>query len=480
MNGQQNNNESNKDDIKIEYNNGIISIKYTLKSQNSIPPISVQPKVIIEVLKKQEIANIDDIVKTEKNNEITIYYFKTKVEFIGADYQEIKNLTDIPSKYELCKFSQSVIFNLINNFVCVFEDNVQIKFCKFEQDITFSQCVFKKNLTIYNCEFQSNANFGSARFEGNFVSNNVVYHQNVNFHNAFFENTPIFTASSFLNIQLVDFVNVKNHLIEFKQIKDFVKENFLNQTELINEIRDSYRAIKNTLIQQNNLLDASQWHKLELYTKEIELDSKKPNIFSRDGIDKIVLSFYRHTSDHHTDLLKILNNIMMLIALFGIFSLVLVLIATNENPPETLGIVSHIWDFSQVSNIQNQQKIFYVVGQIPASLEWNDYCGCKIWGEISFILGFCAFFILGFLGLLCLQKCVYIYRCVIGLSYLIVLVILAIKPALLLPIFGKLLDESLKVNFPAFTSLSIVYAILMFLLLFSLQKTARKNSIVPS
>ena len=59
--------------------------------------------------------------------------------------------------------------------------------------------------------------------------------------------------------------------------------------------------LKNTLIRQNNLLDASQWHKLELYAKEIELDSKKPSILSRDWIDKWILRFYRHTSDQQTD-----------------------------------------------------------------------------------------------------------------------------------------------------------------------------------
>ena len=50
----------------------------------------------------------------------------------------------------------------------------------------------------------------------------------------------------------------------------------------------------------------------------------------------------------------------------------------------------------------------------------------------------------------------------------------------MLPIFGKLIDESLKIDFPAFTSLSVVYAILMFLLIWSLQKTARKNTIIPN
>nr|WP_251823435.1 hypothetical protein [Campylobacter jejuni] len=38
-----------------------------------------------------------------------------------------------------------------------------------------------------------------------------------------------------------------------------------------NDFRDSFRTFKNALIKDNNLLDASNFHKYELYCKEIEL-----------------------------------------------------------------------------------------------------------------------------------------------------------------------------------------------------------------
>lgn len=39
-----------------------------------------------------------------------------------------------------------------------------------------------------------------------------------------------------------------------------------------NDFRDSFRTFKNALVKDNNLLDASNFHKCELYCKEIELN----------------------------------------------------------------------------------------------------------------------------------------------------------------------------------------------------------------
>ena len=44
---------------------------------------------------------------------------------------------------------------------------------------------------------------------------------------------------------------------------------------IANDYRDSFRLIKNNLLKNNNTLDASQHHKMELYCKEIELESKE-------------------------------------------------------------------------------------------------------------------------------------------------------------------------------------------------------------
>ena len=88
--------------------------------------------------------------------------------------------------------------------------------------------------------------------------------------------------------------------------------------------RDSFRTIKNVLIANNNLLDASAWHKLELYAKEIGLRLPEPESINNQNnkykkrIDLIQLCFYRHTSEHHTDLLKIFSWFIILVGVFAI------------------------------------------------------------------------------------------------------------------------------------------------------------------
>ena len=135
-----------------------------------------------------------------------------------------------------------------------------------------------------------------------------------------------------------------------------------------NNFRDSFRIIKHSLIEIDNNLEASNFHKLELYAKEIELDYiteleryKNKNIslkisnlsewesFARKHMkdstaskikeikiniknykqnndnwknlkhffDFFILTFYRNTSEHHTDFIRILNFTIIMIALFG-------------------------------------------------------------------------------------------------------------------------------------------------------------------
>ncbi|WBR51940.1 MULTISPECIES: hypothetical protein [unclassified Campylobacter] len=85
-----------------------------------------------------------------------------------------------------------------------------------------------------------------------------------------------------------------------------------------NNFRDSFRVIKHSLIETNNNLEASNFHKLELYAKEIELKNKitkEKNI--KDIVEHWQLGIYRNTSEHHTNLIRILNFTIAMIALFG-------------------------------------------------------------------------------------------------------------------------------------------------------------------
>ncbi|MBF7049082.1 hypothetical protein IY889_04950 [Campylobacter volucris] len=65
-------------------------------------------------------------------------------------------------------------------------------------------------------------------------------------------------------------------------------------------------------------------------------------------------------------------------------------------------------------------------------------------------------------------------------AYISFVFILLTKANLLIPIFGNLLEKNTKGDYPLIFSLSVIYFIFTTLILFSLQKTARKNSIVPN
>lgn len=271
----------------------------------------------------------------------------------------------------------------------------------------------------------------------------------------------------------------------------------------------------------NNLLDAQDYHRLELYCKEIELDSRETKVFSKDWIDKWQLWFYRITSEHHTDLLKIFNNVILLMALFGMFVFGLMGIKDSNSPQTSFAdILSSLCIEQKVSyfifkdlNKEYSLELFlvsyavftllYGISQLVKYFRGDkEKKKDKIWlwifiGFFFILLGgvagyflmkefqsfrevfaiflVCSVFVLMYLGLMLNRNIILtIY------SYLVCIVILIIKPALLLPLFGKLFDESLKIDYPAINSLGVVYSILMFLLLFSLQKTARKNSIIPT
>ena len=178
--------------------------------------------------------------------------------------------------------------------------------------------------------------------------------------------------------------------------------------------------------------------------------------------------FYRFTSDHHTDLLLILNNVLGLIILFCAFIYELCCVASYDIIIEN-GV---------------SKKVYYLY-----SLMTNSFCpecgiGNIVWCEVISIVALCLIFAIVFLLMVAMFYCINTRCKHLGCWFIVVFlinaIILAAKPAIMLPIFGKLIDESLKIDFPAFTSLSVVYAILMFLLIWSLQKTARKNTIVPN
>ena len=204
------------------------------------------------------------------------------------------------------------------------------------------------------------------------------------------------------------------------------------------------------LIANNNLLDALAWHKLELFAKEQELKLQKPCLLTsaKKWCDLWQLKLYRKTSEHHTDLLKIWHTLMVLNGVFGL-------------------LFGFILLFSHCQ-----------IDVIKCTKFCSEYCTCNYMFYnaskicINALLAF-IFIVLFLSGVLC-KFARYVF---IVIGYIASFIILITNPKYLFPAV-TLFDKSANLSHEA--TISAIYTMLFILVIFSLQKTARKNSIIPS
>ena len=410
-------------------------------------------------------------------------YFKNCIFKCGISL--INMNTDRTLKFIGCTFKNNVefygIFRDIIYFIdSTFKEQVSFKDSRFMERIQFKKATFEKLADFSSVIFEHNAYFDEAEFLGEAKFKQSEFYMNAHFYGTKFkevsqgDNITMNDIPNFLQIILNGYINLTNTkqlLLSFEQLKSIIdRNNEKEKDDLANEFRNTFRNFKNGLIKDNNTIDASQFHKMELYAKELEINYKKEKA-AKDWAEKFQLMFYRLTSDHHTDLLLILNNVIFLIVSFGI-------------------VIYYLFYHADYSTICTDVPYCFLKEKYLISPTLLEYIcpNCTLsnifhW-EVSSIIATCFIFVVFFMLASWIFYCInaknkYFGLCFI-LLYSLITFILAVKPAIMLPIFGKLIDESLKVDFPAFTSLSVVYAILMFLLIWSLQKTARKNTIVPN
>ncbi|WP_433960930.1 pentapeptide repeat-containing protein [Campylobacter jejuni] len=310
-----------------------------------------------------------------------------------------------------------------------FEDNAYFNNSEFYSYADFHECEFEKIACFYGVRFDKAPNFSQAIFKGNLNAVNA----NLNFI----------------------FDDLQERIKQ--EYEDFNKniENKKSLDKFANDFRDSFRTFKNALIKDNNLLDASNFHKYELYCKEIELKNKKGKTF-KDVVDRWQLLFYRKLCDHHTDILQSLNSLILVIGIFVISSVAMV-VGFNYS----LGykpILEH-WYFS---------LDFY-----------NHHINSIIQDNYLFVATVNLVMLFGYLILVGFALCLkYMREFFIIISYVITLLVLAISPKILIPAMGIFTDKRAMLD-----PLSVfggIYTIIFGFVAFSFIKTIRKNSIVPS
>ncbi|RTJ39399.1 hypothetical protein C3H72_04885 [Campylobacter jejuni] len=448
-----------------------------------------------------------------------------------------------------CYFMDSVFGNKNNENIKLnfsnahFEDNAYFNNSEFYSYADFHECEFDDIACFYGVKFHKIPNFSQVVLKGNFNALNIT-------SNFVFDDLKKQIKQEYENFN--------------KDIKE--KENKKPLDKFANDFRDSFRIFKSALIKDNNLLDASNFHKYELYCKEIELkqnwDKKGENVKNmtnleknisriRDFVDFLLLGFYRKLCDHHTDFLKVFNNLILLIALYALFVFGFTWLH-DDKLEDTRAILTLFGFFDKLKfcfNIgvgifialgfilvlykidKNFIKSFLNILKIFQSLSHIRKWLLKIFKKEIFVklslalkiilldLGFlvesliiiffipCVFYVLfllfGFFlnlgkdfgySLLINTLFVSLYIClvytkslffgryvVLIFSYIGFIIMLIKQPNIIHPLIGKIANESDKFfNYPSLIVLNILYTILLALVLFSLQKTARKNSIVPS
>ncbi|NLK66279.1 MAG: hypothetical protein GX282_02260 [Campylobacteraceae bacterium] len=238
-------------------------------------------------------------------------------------------------------FNNSKFLNYVRFNGCNFEQDIAFNSVEFDEEIHFKNFIFNKNIDFSNTKFKGDAYFNNSVFKDFANFQESQFDKVANFFGVTFKNIMNFSSAYFKDFNKAIFINLNIDEINKYVIKN-CNENLCkvsdNKIIDINTFRDSFRAIKHSLMSVNNTLEASKFHKLELYAKEIELEylqeikknnakkekqksadneEKAKKITFKEIVDRYILSIYRKTSEHHTNFIKILNFTVFMIAMFG-------------------------------------------------------------------------------------------------------------------------------------------------------------------
>ncbi|EFO9213769.1 hypothetical protein IO397_001067 [Campylobacter lari] len=383
-------------------------------------------------------------------------FFKGKVSFDSVEFKA-------KISFSIAQFESETSFSYTNfNHVVIFFHT------NFKDSILFRNTSFFKNIIIFsevkfnNIKFisdkklnETNTNdivdqiyhFQDTTFKG-IVNFENMYIKDLNFKNVIFNNIVVFDNTTlnskpkFINCTFSNQFNIKQEHIQYN-FKDISKDNNdltkLPNLENINEnddfakpsnLRDLFRKLKSNRITHHNLIDASELRAQELYARELELKHKKIKNL-KDTIEQWQLFFYRKLCDHHTDLVL---NAKWLIITIGMFVYMLFMIKLYKH-----GLC--------ILNAFNFYGLYFsALG--------------------SFILSALALF-----------RCIDKMKAFVSINAIIIFWVICYKPKLIFGIANLIGDNS----YNAFENLLItLYTLIVGLIIFSLQKTARKNTIIPN
>ncbi|XAK48801.1 pentapeptide repeat-containing protein [Campylobacter coli] len=458
--------------------------------------------------------------------------FKDKVRFIKTQFQaEQSNNETIENVFREVIFKGKVAFDSL-----ALKTRISFLFSTFKDEALFvninpNNCIFR-NVEFNKINFIHIDDINAESNAESYVFQNTVFKDALSFKGMKFErlefdnvlfngvvtfsNTKLNAKPQFINCTFSNQFNIEHQYIKYSD-KDI--ENKINNIQDKNDkfrallnLRDLFRKLKSNRIAHHNLIDASELRTQELYARELELKYQE-NKSLKEKIERWQLSFYHKLCDHHTDLLKAFHNLLIVVMLFGIFSFALdkfkqpshiendikyniVKVDSNENyifkehNKTTYNLLSLNIEQESDKFIKNDfvyMIVFLIL--VLLLLSFNIFTSIYIFGSILYLIfsfldllalythiAVIVFFVLFALKFILLDdRQRYKRGIVVAISYTVCIFTLLVKPSLLLPALGSFLDKDSNATYPLLLSLSVVYFMFAVLILFSLQKTARKK-----
>lgn len=387
--------------------------------------------------------------------------FEDSLIFTKAKFNDVVNLSKVVFKEEVhfhgTKFNKAIISE--TNF----ENKADFSNATFNEKAYFRNAIFTKTAKLNNILFKNNAYFKNTLFKDFVDFGETNFENNANFYSANFEKSVNFSSIIFNGA--LNFVNAKTDFT-YEELKKFIVNTSTNNIEkcisATNDFRDGFRLMKHALNNKGNALDASLFHRLELYCKELELEFTLENAKAKNSknskevksvdeveakpksksrielfLDLITLKLYRNTSDHHTNLFKIINFAILSIAVYGLSFLVLdnfLLKAMIDSPKILMLLLLFIFLIGLLAcllYLTMKYKIrwatvpigifIYVISIIPGLVNAFDY-------SIYVVI-----FILLYVSLYALSFYLFRFSFVRFMAYLIFMAIFLDKPVLITP-----------------------------------------------
>ena len=422
-----------------------------------------------------------------------------------------------------CSFAGNT-FDELDLSHCVFKKNVSFLGCKFKNKSTdFSHSGFEGNADFSGGEFgaevdvEKTIDLSSITFNGNAKFDESVFNHFVAFHTTSFKATASFYKCKFNtipNFSPADFNGIlninnviwgkKNKGFEYDNVEKLVEKAYNSNDTMENVInlRSSFSGMKHKLIEQDNLLDAQNFHKAELYCKEIELKKVKSRS-TKEWVEWMLLLLYRKTSDHHTDLNRILHIMLMVIVSYGVMVLALEKILTCSCGVISSFLFASIWFVGAIAVLYPLYNIKeWRTGWLARGLLYAGTAAILLYQPqiLNPVLGMSSSNeykntrVMKVIDKLTAAELNQVNTELIAWRHIQANIAKSTREQILenkniikknkyltpaLPDIVTAIKQD-EVIYATRQSMSVIYIVLLVLCLYSLQKTARKNTIVPS